>query len=289
MYMPKILKSKKNRRQGVKGFMELIIYGTIFIIGTLFGSFFTLAVYRIPQGLNILYEHSFCPNCGTKLRFKDLIPILSYISLKGKCRYCGQKVRIRYLLLEVLSGLVFLLVALSLKLDIYNIGASEIINFSFFMLYIACLFIIAGIDKERITIQKSVLLFGLILGICFMIYVCISSRQVIYTYIIYLAVAAFILILDTAFLKKKLCENYTISLLILGLYMIIFTGSEVFYYTISLSLLLIGIMGIVDKIRKSAKSKSVIEAKNNKELEIPVGFYLTISNILLLIISNFLK
>ena len=98
--------------------MEVVVYAIIFIIGTLFGSFFTLAVYRIPLGLNILYEHSFCPKCNTKLKFIDLIPILSYLGLKGKCRYCGKKVRIRYLLLEVLSGAVFVLLTLSLKLDL---------------------------------------------------------------------------------------------------------------------------------------------------------------------------
>ena len=56
----------------------------IFIMGTVFGSFFTLAVYRIPLGLNITYERSFCPNCNHKLGFKDLIPILSYMSLRRK-------------------------------------------------------------------------------------------------------------------------------------------------------------------------------------------------------------
>lgn len=139
--------------------MNYIIYGLIFIMGTLFGSFFTLAVYRIPLGKNILYERSFCPNCNAKLQFKDLIPILSYISLGGKCRYCGQRVRIRYLLLEILSGITFLALALSLKLDFYNIDINKLIYFSFFILYIASLFIIAGIDKERKELQRSVLLF----------------------------------------------------------------------------------------------------------------------------------
>jgi len=175
MYMPKILKSTKDK--GWKDFMEIIIYGVIFAIGTVFGSFFTLAVYRIPLGLDITHEHSFCPNCNTKLKFNDLIPILSYISLGGKCRYCGQKIRIRYLLLEVLSGLVFLLLALSLKLDLYNFSVSNGLYFLFLALYIVTLFIIAGIDKERISIQKSVLLFGVILEVCFMIYVCISKRR----------------------------------------------------------------------------------------------------------------
>ncbi len=88
--------------------MEIIFGILIFIMGTVFGSFFTLAVYRIPLGIDITHKRSFCPKCNHRLEFIDLIPIFSYIFLKGKCRYCGEKVRIRYLLLEVLSGLVFL-------------------------------------------------------------------------------------------------------------------------------------------------------------------------------------
>ena len=116
--------------------MEIILYALIFICGTLFGSFFTLAVYRIPLGEDILYKHSFCPNCKSKLHFKDLIPIVSYIALGGKCAYCGQKIRIRYLLLEILSGTVFLLFALSLKLEVLNLNTSMIsFYFSFFILH----------------------------------------------------------------------------------------------------------------------------------------------------------
>ena len=219
--------------------MEIIIYSLIFIMGTLFGSFFTLAVYRIPLGLDILYEHSFCPKCGTKLKFKDLIPILSYIMLQGKCRYCGEKVRVRYLLLEILSGVVFLSFSLSLKLEIFALTTDRVIYFFFFIIYISVLFIIAGIDKEKIKIEKSVLIFGLLLGICFMIYVCISEAHAIHTYIIYLAIIAILFMFDNIILKKKLHENYAISVLILSLYMIVFTGSEIVYYTVALALLLI--------------------------------------------------
>lgn len=269
--------------------MEAIIYGLIFIMGTLFGSFCTLAVYRIPEGLDILHEHSFCPNCGSKLKFRDLIPILSYLSLKGRCRYCRKKVRIRYLLLEVLSGVVFVLLALSLKLDLYNLSTDEIINFSFLILYIVGLIIIAGVDKEKISINRSVLSYEIILAICFMTYVCISEAQVIYTYIIVLGIISLVLIADVGFLKKRLTENYTIGILVLALCMITFTSAEIFYYTIALSLLFIGIGGIIEKAKNSLKSKAVVKFEDKKELQIPLGFYLVISNIILIIISNFLK
>ena len=269
--------------------MEVVVYAIIFIIGTLFGSFFTLAVYRIPLGLNILYEHSFCPKCNTKLKFIDLIPILSYITLGGKCRYCGQKVRIRYLILEVLSGLTFLLFALSLKLNVLALSINEIIYFCFFALYFVTLFILAGIDKEKNIIQKSVLLFGLIISICFMVYVCISTRQVIYTYIIFLALIMIMLILDIMVYKKKLHENYTISILILSLCMIVFSGSEGYYYTVAIALLLIGLRGVFERMKNSKRRKAIINTKENKDLKIPIGYYMAISNIFLIILYNFLR
>ena len=63
--------------------MEAIIYLYIFLIGTVFGSFFTLAVYRIPLGKDITHTRSYCPNCNHKLSFLDMIPIFSYIFLGG--------------------------------------------------------------------------------------------------------------------------------------------------------------------------------------------------------------
>ncbi len=216
----------------------------------------------------------------------DLIPIISYIFLRGKCRYCGKKVRIRYLILEVLSGITFLLFALSLKIDVLNLNRNKIIYFLFFILYIAVLFIIAGIDKEKIKIEKSVLLFGLILGVCFMIYVCISKMQVIYTYIIYLILIMLLLILNVVFLKKNLTENYMISILILSLYMVIFTGIETFYYTIAFSLLLMVLTIIIKNIKGAKKRKNIIDTDKNRKT--PIGFYLSISNIFIMILANFL-
>ena len=89
--------------------INIISYTLIFIIGTLFGSFSTLAVYRLPLHENITHKHSYCPKCNHKLSFFDMIPILSYVFLGGKCRYCKSKIRIRYLLLEILTGVIFLL------------------------------------------------------------------------------------------------------------------------------------------------------------------------------------
>ena len=123
-----------------------------------FGSFFTLAVYRIPRGEDITHTRSYCPKCNHKLSFWDMIPLLSYIFLGAKCRYCKEKIRPRYFILEFCSGLVF----------------------------ISTLFIIAGIDKEKINIQNEVTLYLTIVEAVYIIYLCIVDSASIYRYVIYL-------------------------------------------------------------------------------------------------------
>ena len=116
--------------------LNIIVYVFSFIIGTLLGSFTTLAVYRIPKKENILNKRSYCPNCNHRLEFWDLIPILSYIFLKGKCRYCKNKVRIRYLILEVFSGVIYTIFIMSLNLDILNITYEELMYILILTIYI---------------------------------------------------------------------------------------------------------------------------------------------------------
>lgn len=81
-----------------------------FAVGTLFGSFFTLAIYRIPRKQDITHTRSYCPNCKHRLGFFDCFPILSFVSTVGRCKYCKQKISLRYPLIELLSGFVFLFI-----------------------------------------------------------------------------------------------------------------------------------------------------------------------------------
>lgn len=91
----------------------MAIYGLlVFIFGTILGSFFNVVIYRLPKKESIVIEPSHCTQCGQKIKPYDLIPILSYGLLKGRCRHCGAKISIRYPLVELLTGLSFLLVYL---------------------------------------------------------------------------------------------------------------------------------------------------------------------------------
>ena len=190
--------------------MDYILYLLIFCIGTVFGSFFTLAIYRIPLRQDITHTRSYCPNCQHKLAFWDMIPILSYVFLGGKCRYCKEKIRPRYLLLEVLSGVVFVLFAVSIKFSIFTMTPSVIVYLIFALLYIATLFIIAGIDKEKIRVEKPVLLFGFICVSIYMIYLYIIEKDPsIYRYVIYLVLACILMLVNTLYLRKKVKNSYT--------------------------------------------------------------------------------
>jgi leader peptidase (prepilin peptidase)/N-methyltransferase len=79
-----------------------------FIIGVCVGSFLNVCILRIPEGQKIGVSRSECPACKHKLNFFDLIPLMSYIMLLGKCRYCKTKISERYFIVELLTGLLFL-------------------------------------------------------------------------------------------------------------------------------------------------------------------------------------
>ena len=261
---------------------QIIVYVAIFCIGTLFGSFFTLAVYRIPLKRDITHERSFCPNCNHKLTFLDLIPIFSYICLGGKCRYCKQKIRPRYLLLEILSGIVFVLFAISIKLNVLESSVSTIVYFIFGLLYLATLFIIAGIDKEKIQIQKSVLLFGYIVEALYIVYLYIVEKDSnIYRYVIYLVTICILVVFDTIALRKKAKNSYSIDILLLCMFILTFTYPAVSILTIGMTLL-ISVFYIIGQRIRNQKGKQI-----KVENKLPIGFFLCTSNALILLITNF--
>ena len=168
--------------------MNTYFYIILFIMGTLFGSFYTLAMYRIPRNIDIIKKHSYCPNCNHKLGFFELIPVLSYIFLGGKCKECKQKIRIRYLLLEILGGISFVVLAIALKINIYTINIPIAIIYGITILYITAIILIAGIDKEYRKIDKRVLAYGIIISLIYMIYLYTVGETSIYRYAIYLAI-----------------------------------------------------------------------------------------------------
>ena len=195
--------------------MNIFLYAIIFITGTVFGSFYTLAVYRIPKNIDIVKTHSYCPNCNHKLGFFELIPVLSYIFLGGKCKHCKQKIRPRYLILEILSGISFIIIAQTLKININTLNIQNALIFLFSILYFTAIILIAGIDKEYRKIDRRVLAYGIIISIAYMIYLYTIEPTSIYRYAIYLAIYFILLTIDTFLLRRYAKDSYIVNLLML--------------------------------------------------------------------------
>jgi len=79
-----------------------------FLLGITVGSFLNVCIYRLPAGESIVHPPSHCPRCNKRLRPADLFPLLSYLALRGKCRYCGTRISPRYFIIELITGLLFI-------------------------------------------------------------------------------------------------------------------------------------------------------------------------------------
>lgn len=84
-----------------------IIFSILF--GACFGSFVTMASYRLPKNEDIFIKKSYCPKCNQSIKFFSLIPILSWIFQRGKCSKCGAKISIRYPLTEIITSILFVI------------------------------------------------------------------------------------------------------------------------------------------------------------------------------------
>ena len=128
----------------------LIYVGAVsFLLGAVMGSFLNCAAYRIAHNESFIKGRSHCTSCGHSLSVPDLVPIFSYIFLKGKCRYCGAKLSVRYPITE----LVFALMSLGLVLE-FGITLLCLRNF----ILICCLFCLSIVDIESYTIPNGCLI-----------------------------------------------------------------------------------------------------------------------------------
>ena len=261
--------------------MNIVLYILIFIMGTVFGSFFSLVIYRIPKRQDITHTPSYCPNCNHKLRFLDLIPIFSYIFLLGKCRYCKAKIRPRYFILEILSGLTFVIIAYLMNIHIHNLDPMLFVKCAFMALYLCFIFIMAGIDIENRKIEKSISMYGVLLSIAYIIYLCMIEQGDIYRYVIYLALYVMILILDTVTLKRYAKNSYAYGVIFTVLTMAIFTGEYVVFNTIIMTALVVAIKLLIHKMKNIGKR--IRREQKDYGKNISYGFILGITNILNLI------
>jgi leader peptidase (prepilin peptidase) / N-methyltransferase len=97
--------------------MGAFLYIFLTFVGAAVGSFLNVLILRIPEGQSIVLPSSHCPNCGHAIRFYDNIPIISYLTLRGKCRDCHEKISVQYPVVEAVTALMSLLLLLKFGLS----------------------------------------------------------------------------------------------------------------------------------------------------------------------------
>ena len=115
-------------------------------MGACLGSFANVCIYRLPKTKQIISGRSFCPKCKKKINWYDNLPIISFLFLSGKCRKCKKVIPLRYLIVELITGISFLLIYLNFE-DLYIITFLSILSLILIMIFF--------IDLENFIIPDS--------------------------------------------------------------------------------------------------------------------------------------
>ena len=239
-----------------------MIYVILFIFGLVFGSFYNVVGLRLSKGESIVFPPSHCMNCNHRLHFFDLIPLFSYLFLKGKCRYCSKHISIKYPLFELLTA--FLFCASYLK---FGYSIETIIS----IILCSMLVIITVSDLDSYIIPDSVLIICsvLIFGLYFYEYKTIPLNNLLN------GVASFIFMflikmLGNFILKKESMGDGDIKLMAV-------VGMVIGFKKAILSLFLASYLGLPYAI--------YIMVKKNVNHELPFGPFLSLASLILLFVD----
>ncbi|MGB0562747.1 MAG: prepilin peptidase [Spirulinaceae cyanobacterium] len=138
--------------------IAIVIGGLVFSFGSAIGSFLNVVIYRLPAGLSLLYPPSRCPHCLTRLGKQENIPLLGWLWLRGKCRHCQAPISMRYPLVELSTGLLFLGTYLRFGWGLEAIAAATLLSW---------LLVLALIDCDTLTLPDRLTQSGLVVGLGF--------------------------------------------------------------------------------------------------------------------------
>lgn len=137
-------------------YYDVLLYIFVGLYGLLIGSFLNVCIFRIPKGEGIALTRSHCMNCGYELKWYDLIPVFSYVGLKGRCRKCKEHISIQYPLIEGLNAVMYVIVFLA-----NGFTATSVI----YCLFVSALIVLSVIDFRTFEIPEATTRFIAILGV----------------------------------------------------------------------------------------------------------------------------
>lgn len=228
----------------------------VVIFGLVIGSFLNVCICRIANEESIAFPPSHCTNCGYELKAKDLIPVLSYIFLGGKCRSCKEKISIQYPIVEILNAILYIAIYLKFGFTL---------NLFKFCLFASLLIVIGFIDFKTKYVYNSTVVFGVVSGILFAVLEWMETKSIPWNYI----AGAFIwfgIIYLIVILTRGMGEGDIDIALICGL----FLGIKGILVTLFLAIILGGIVATIILIFKLKERKA----------EIAFGPYLAIGGII---------
>jgi leader peptidase (prepilin peptidase) / N-methyltransferase len=135
--------------------MEVLTLILILAVGLIFGSFLNVCISRLPRHKSIVHPRSRCPHCGILIAAYDNIPVLSFLLLRGHCRFCRKAISWRYPAVEIALAALWLLCWLSFGLSLQAIGMAVL---SFLLLGLAAM------DAETLRLPNTFTLPGVVLG-----------------------------------------------------------------------------------------------------------------------------
>jgi leader peptidase (prepilin peptidase) / N-methyltransferase len=136
--------------------LQLLITLYAAIFGMIVGSYLNVVIYRLPLGLSTVYPRSRCPGCGSLIRARDNVPVLSFLLLRGRCRTCGTPISWRYPLVEAATGALFAGCLLRFGLTAQTVVA---------MLFASLMLVLALIDYDHMILPDRLTLPGVAVGI----------------------------------------------------------------------------------------------------------------------------
>lgn len=217
--------------------MNILNFIFIFLLGLILGSFFNVCIYRIPNNQSINYPPSHCGSCNTQLKWYDLFPVLSWVFLKGKCRYCGAKVSFQYPAIELLTGAIFSVLFLKFGLTL------TFVKYAFLC---SILLISAVIDYKTQYVFFSVSLTGIIAGVVFTVTELFMGRDL---HNVVLSIAIPLLIFGGIILLTKKFEGMGAGDLEIFIVIALFVTPKIMVVAIMLSILLGGAVSIVKLLK----------------------------------------
>jgi prepilin signal peptidase PulO-like enzyme (type II secretory pathway) len=144
--------------------MTTLIFIFVFLLGMIIGSFLNVVIYRFNSG-KTLKGRSICMTCNKTLKWYELIPVLSFLIQSGRCRGCSAKISYQYMLVELSTGIIFLLIALHFLPLLIISQALFVFLVSFFMLIFSVLIVIAVYDIRHKIIPDKLVYFFILLSL----------------------------------------------------------------------------------------------------------------------------